>query len=154
MFKAYSTDSKKRQKSLIKALRETPYVAAKQPSSDERCWKKPTEVYQPTERLKELLAGLSGVYILDESLDCLRANGVRDFLEGCGVARHLETIEIGAKLPDSEVRRIRSEVGAQRAKTTEPIVDYGLRGLKELLQLQSSMREEWAVSRTASGLVG
>jgi hypothetical protein len=145
MLKAYSTDSKKRQESLIRALRETPFVAAKKPSNDERCWKKPTEVYQPTERLKELLAGLSGVYILDESLDCLRADGVRDFLEGCGVARHLEPIEIGAKLPDTEVRRIRAEVGAQRATSTEPIVDYSLRGLDELLlQLQTSIsRAEW-----------
>lgn len=144
--RAYATDSKKRQDSLLKELKSVPFVLAKTPLSEKRVWKKPGEVYQSTERLKSLLAGLTSVQIVEDALDCLRGDGVRDLLEACGAARYLDLVNIGDELPHSEVERIRCEVGAERITHREPVEDYSLRGLEELLQLIAVIpAEDWAV---------
>jgi hypothetical protein len=147
--KAYQVDSRERRETLIRALRETPFVACVSTGNGSKTRLKPRSVYLATERLKCLFHGVLGVFIVDEDFSVLSSEKTRDLLEVCGVARHVDPVEVGSELTSSDLEAIEGLQDVPRATSRGPHTDYKLRGLDELLdQREVLTKEEWG-SRAA-----
>lgn len=139
--RAHSTDSKEQQKKLMRALRDTRFVAAIDLGTHARSWARPQEVYFPTERLKRLFAGVRGVLALDEDRECLRTTDVHRLLEECGTSEHLSIVSIDTKLSSMERQRIREEARHPGKSREGAIDDFTVRGLGVLLALLPNLEE-------------
>lgn len=131
---AFATDSKTRREALTSALKSTSFVRATDPKDSTRWWITPANTYLPTERLKQLFDGVTGVFLVDDSYSCLRGEDTRELLEACGATRYLQTTAIKTTLSWEERKNIRRNAGLERA-TSENISDVTLRGLESLLAL-------------------
>ena len=89
---ALRTDSNAKREALIDKLRETTFVAALDCDSGATGWAMPGSVYLSTASLTELLSGVVGALVVDESHDCLRGEDARGMLEACGVTRYLRPV--------------------------------------------------------------
>ena len=148
---AFATDSKIQREKLIRALRETKFVRAVDTSDGTESICKPGEVYLATERLKKLLAGVSGILLVDSGTKALRGENVRSLLETCGVTPGLRTVRCASTFTDDELAKMRLEAGCSKKSknSAEDIEDFTLDGLDGLLailpSLDSKGRSERAV---------
>jgi hypothetical protein len=133
MLAAFATDSKARREKLVAALRETSFVRSIDAGGQSKRISKPSKVYFATERLKQLFAGIEGVMLVDDEYACLRGEDMRELLEACGAARHLQPIPADDELAGEERREIRRQAGLERSSWENPIADVTLRGLNLLL---------------------
>ncbi|WP_206209174.1 hypothetical protein, partial [Pseudomonas viridiflava] len=78
---AFSTDSASQKEKLRAALRETSFVMVVDASDGKGYVSLPGETYIATERLKQLFAGVKGVFIVDDEYDCLRGESIRELME-------------------------------------------------------------------------
>lgn len=133
MLTAFSTDSNTQREKLITTLRETPFVMTVNTGDGSKRTTRPAEVYLPTDRLKELFAGVEGVLFVDYEYSCLRGEDVRELLEVCGVTRYLQPIPVKSDLSWEQRMGIRRSAGLERCTWENPISDVTLRGLDALL---------------------
>jgi hypothetical protein len=137
---AFGTDSKAQRDKLVAALRDSNFVMAV--GSGSKWLSKPANLYLATERLKELFAGISNVFLVDDSYACLRGEEVRELLQACGASRYLQRIEMEPSFTSQERREMRRQAGCESSSRGETIRDYALVGFYELmLALQSGDRE-------------
>nr|WP_315444910.1 hypothetical protein [uncultured Pseudomonas sp.] len=73
---AFSTDSASQKEKLRAALRETTFVMVVDAGDGKGYVSLPGDTYIATERLKQLFAGVKGVFIVDDDYDCLRGEGI------------------------------------------------------------------------------
>lgn len=85
---AFGADSSAQRERLRLALRGTKFVMVVDSGDGKRYFAKPGGIYIATERLKQLFAGVPGVYIVDDEYDCLRGEEMRELLEACGALRY------------------------------------------------------------------
>ncbi len=111
ILKAFDTDSKGQREKLVTALRETTFVMAVDAGNGSSWVAKPSELYLATERLKELLAGVPDILLVDDSYSCLRGEDVRELLEACGAQRYLQPIAIEPSFTWEERRNMRKTAG-------------------------------------------
>jgi len=130
---AFKTDSKGQQSKLCAALRSSFFVKAVDAGSGARKWAKPGELYQATERLKELFAGVPGVLVVDDSHACLKGDDVRALLDSCGATRYLELATVESDFTGDQLRQMRVAAGCESSSRGETTEDHTLRGLGELL---------------------
>ncbi len=132
---AFATDSKAQRDKLVAALRETSFVMVVD-SGDASEWRStPSNTYLATERLKELFAGVPGVFLVDGDYKCLHGEDVRELLEACGATRYLQPTAPAETLEWQELRQLRIAAGHEDYSWNDPIQDQTLRGLDHLLAM-------------------
>lgn len=105
--------------------------------------KKPNQVYLATERLKNLLKGVLGVFFVDSSQPCLRGDKIRDLLESCGAVRYLRPIRVEDSLTNEERRELREKAGHPKTSNrNDLVIDWTLMGLKGLLEFLPSFNSD------------
>jgi hypothetical protein len=144
---AFKTDSTAQKEKLISSLKLTRFVMAKEAADGSSILRWPDHVYLATARLKELFAGVPGIYIVDDSQDCLRGEEVRELLEACGATRYICPVELNSGLSDDEKYELRLARGHVSATYEKPIEDYGLRGLPALLQQLATLDPEVRIAK-------
>ncbi len=130
---AFSIDSTAQRIKLRQRLRDARFVAAMDAGDGSRRFAQPTDVYQATQRLKDLFRGVSGVLIVDDTLDCLRGERIRDLLEACGAALYLLPIEIEPSFTRQQLAEMRRKAGSEDMTYEICLQDFTLRGLDALL---------------------
>ena len=133
---AYRTDSRDQRSKLIESLRNTPFVLVLDTENQSRSYSRPRDLYLPTERLKELFAGIASIKLADDSHTALRGEDVRDLLEACGAIRNLRPVELDSlsSFSHEERREFRSRSGYEKTSgQSDKIRDWKLRGLDEVL---------------------
>ena len=147
---AFATDSKGQREKLKGALRQTYFVRTVDMGDDSKWWMQPRSVYWATDRLKELFAGVRGVYLVDDAYACLRDEEVQRLLEDCEAAQYLEIILEETDLTQPELADIRRSAGLEQA-SWEKITDRTLRGLQDLLSVFPRLEPE--ARRRRAGLL-
>jgi hypothetical protein len=146
---AFRTDSMVQRVKLIAALRASSFVMVVDTGDGEGYVSKPQDIYIATERLKQLFAEVPGIFIVDDSYDCLRGEAVRDLLEACGALRYLRPEEVPNALSHEEKRELRRRTGyADTSGINDRVVDWALQGMDSLIEylptLSPEMRSERA----------
>ena len=131
---AFQTDSAAQKEKLISSLKLARFVMAKEMGEDASSFQWPDHIYLATARLKELFRGIPRIHLVDDSLDCLRGEDIRELLEACGTARYIYPVELDSKLSEGERYRLRLAMGYVNATYEAPVEDHGLRGLPALLK--------------------
>jgi hypothetical protein len=134
MLRAFKTDSTAQKEKLIKSLKETRFVMVREMADGTSRFYWPELTYLSTARIRDLFQGISRVYVVDDSQDCLRGEDVREFLEACGAARYIYPVEAKSPLSDEQKYRLRLASGHVAATYERPVHDYDLRGLPALLR--------------------
>jgi hypothetical protein len=131
---AYGADSTTSRKEHLRGhLRNASFVAAVNMEHGRRVLAKPTDTYLATQQLKDLFAGVPGVLLVDDTVDVLRGDAIRDLLEGCGAARNIDAIRVERQLSDEVKLAMRTATGEPRCTHDVSVVDFTLRGLDGLL---------------------
>jgi hypothetical protein len=139
---AFGSDSIAQRDKLIAALRETTFVLCVDSGDGKSYYVKPGEVYLSTQRLKDLFAGVPGVLIVDDTVECLKGEEVRELLEACGATRYLQPVEPTTPISWDKKQEIRRAAGLERSSWERSIVDWTLRGLDELLAVLRKLPAE------------
>ena len=150
---AYNTDSVSQRSKLESQLEEAKFVKAVNAGTGERVLAYPSQVYQATKRLKQLFNGVVDILIVDDSLDCLRGERIRQLLERTGVSFTLfcEETETPVDYETDELTKLREQQRESRIAYSRPklLRDYRIRGLKPLIGIMSSLSNEEALNRSA-----
>lgn len=144
---AFNTDSTAQKEKLRSALRDTAFVMAVDTGDGKAYVAKPGEIYIATDRLQQLFAGVPGILIVDNEYNCLRGEDIRDMLVSCGASRYLIPQATPSGLGPSEKAQIRREAGLERASWEDPLEDFTLRGLTQLLKFLPRLKPEEAAAR-------
>ena len=139
---AYGQVPNEQRLALLNALRNVSFVRSVDPGSGSRYWSRPRNVYLPTERMKGLFDGVSGVFIVNDSSECLRGEAIQVLLEACGAARHLKGVPTNSTYSATELRAIRRENGLERNTWAGEVKGSILRGVPNLLGLLSNLSTE------------
>jgi len=130
---AFGTQHRGHRDKLIAGLKDARFVKSIDTGNRSQQVSKPGDVYLATERLKELFDGVTGVILVDDSITCLRGEGIRDLLEACGVSRGLTQEIVACDLTQAELHDLRKKSGHEDISWEVQTNDYTLRGLSELL---------------------
>jgi len=149
VLKAFSTDSKSQREKLLTALRSAYFVLAVDPGNGKRSWARPTDIYLPTQRLKDFFIAVSGVLIVDDRCECLRGEEVRDLLEASGAARYLQPEPVDRYFTPVELAEMRRKAGTADSTGGTSIDDTSLRGLKPLLRVLRTLNPAEVQQRAA-----
>jgi len=144
---AFNTDSKAQREKLLSALRETPFVMVVDAGNGKRSIARPENIYIATDRLKALFAGVHGVLVVDDEVECLRGEAVRELLVSCGASRYLAPKPIAANLTDAQKTQMRITAGLERATWAAQPEDFSVRGLSEVLGVLSALEPQEARAR-------
>ncbi|HDU2653023.1 TPA: DUF3883 domain-containing protein [Yersinia enterocolitica] len=144
---AFRTDSSTQKDKLRYALRDTHFVSVVDTANNMTYRVKPSDAYIATDRLKNLFAEVPGVYIVDEQLDCLRGEEIRELLVSCGASRYLMPISVASNLSEAQKEQLRRESGLERITEEVSFTDTMLRGLETLLEQLPSLTPEVAKIR-------
>jgi hypothetical protein len=145
---AFATDSKGQRERLVDALSQTSFVMAVDAGDSSKCLSKPGEVYQATDRLKELFAGIADVRLVDDTYACLRGENVRALLDACGAVRYLRPIPDTSLSPE-ERSRSRAQAGHENTSgQNDRVTDWMLGGLQTLLETLPQLQREQRATRT------
>jgi hypothetical protein len=132
---AFSTDSTAQKEKLRSSLRDTAFVMVIDTGDGKKYVAKPNQVYVATDRLKQLFAGVPGVFMVNDKYRCLHGEDIRDLLVACGASRYLAPQSIPSKLGSAEKVQIRKLAGLERASWDNPPEDFTIRGLAQLLEV-------------------
>lgn len=144
---AFETDSKTQRQKLIGALKEALFVRVIDAGGKSRAFARPGDVYLATEQLKGLFEGVSGVRLVDDSHSCLKGENVRELLEACGAARHLQPLPHDPGFSWEQRQALRIEGGCENLSSTLGIEDYLLRGLSSLIAFMPSLPPTLRIER-------
>lgn len=146
---AFSTDSTLRKEKLRAALRETSFVMVVDAGDGKGYVSKPGDIYIATDRLKQLFAGVSGVFIVDDSYDCLRGENMRELLESCGALRYPRPLEAPNVLTREEKLELRRQTGYERTSgANDRVIDWLLQGFDDLIELLPKLPPEQRAERS------
>jgi Protein NO VEIN, C-terminal len=146
---AFKTDSKTQRDKLLAALREVAFVMSVDASDEGKWISKPTDVYIASERLKSLFSGVPEVFLVDDSYTCLRGEDIRELLEACGAARHLQLEVVDSDFTTLQRQNMRIAAGCESSTFESVIKDHTLRGLDQLLVLLPTLDSETRQKKAA-----
>ena len=144
---AFGTQLRGQRDKLVAALKEASFVMSVDAKDGAQYVSRPGDVYLATDRLKELFAGVEGVFLVDDAYTCLRGEDVRELLEACGATRYLQPIPIENDLTWEQRTEIRRNAGLERS-SRQHIADVTLRGLNALLDFLPRLEPEACRHRT------
>ena len=147
--RAFSTDSAMQRERLRQALRDTNFVVVVGTGDGIRYVAKPGGVYLATDRLKQLFAGIPGVFIVDDGYDSLRGEEIRELLEACGALRCPRPEKASYESPWSErLMALRLQAGhAETSGRSDEVEDWTLQGFQALLDRLPNLTPEQRVER-------
>lgn len=147
--KAFSTDSKTQREKLLDALRQTSFVMVVDPGDGVGYVAKPGGIYIATERLKQLFAGVPGVFIVDDAYPSLRGEEMRELLEACGALRYPRPEKAPTEYYWSDrLKALRVRAGhADSSGQNDHVDDWTLQGFEGLLELLPTLTTEQRVER-------
>jgi hypothetical protein len=143
---AWHTDSSSRREKLRSALSEAYFVRTRECATNEVRWTRPGDAYFATNGLKELFAGVPGVFLVDDSCVCLQKPDGVEMLGDCGVAERLRPVSCEPHFGYKELLDIRRAAGHERS-TEDVFHDWFLMGLRELLSALSSLDRDAGATR-------
>jgi len=135
---AWHTDSTSRREELRSALREACFVRTRECATNEVCWARPGDAYFATDSLKELFAGVPGVFLVDDACACLQEPDGVEMLRDCGVAERLRPVSCEPHFGYTELLDMRRMAGHPHS-TEDVFYDWFLMGLGEVLSALSSL---------------
>ncbi|MGV4658881.1 sacsin N-terminal ATP-binding-like domain-containing protein [Burkholderia pseudomallei] len=145
---AFNTDSTAQREKLRSALRETTFVMVVGTGDDKHYFAKPGGIYIATDRLKQLFAGVPGVFIVDDEYDCLRGENMRELLEACGALRYPRPVEAPTALTGEERLALRRQTGHEDTSgINDRVVDWVLLGFDALVELLPRLAPEQRAER-------
>ncbi|MCY1394486.1 hypothetical protein D9M71_94070 [compost metagenome] len=145
---AFSTDSASQKEKLRTVLRETSFVMVVDAGDGKGYVSKPGDIYIATDRLKQLFAGVDGVFIVDDSYDCLRGENVRELLESCGALRYPRPLEAPNVLTRDEKLELRRQTGYETTSgANDRVTDWLLQGFDDLIELLPKLPAEQRAER-------
>lgn len=131
---AFSTDSKIQREKLLSSLRDTSFLMVVDAGDGKGYLAKAGTVYLATDRLKQLFAGLSGIFLVDDSYTCLRGENMRELLEACGAVRYPRPIASPNILSSEKKRQLREQAGHEKTSgINDRIEDWTIVGFDDLL---------------------
>ena len=147
---AYSSDSSEQRTRLVNELRDVKFIAALDMASREKQFARPREVYMATERLTALFKDVPGVFLVDNSKQCLRGEPIRDLLRAIGTPEYLHRSPVEPSLTEDVKRELRrKESGSVDTTREKSVQDYTLMGLHSLLKEMSSLTFDQATQRAS-----
>jgi hypothetical protein len=141
ILRAFKTDSAVQRTKLLAALVETPFVLARDMKTGATGLKAPRDVYIATARLRELYAGIEGIYLTEDD-PALRGEPIRDLLEACRATRYILPVEVRSTLTEAQKHDLRLSKGLVSVTFESPPEDFGLRGLEAILGQLPSLSVE------------
>ena len=138
---AFATDSTSQHDRLVSALRKVRFVRSVDAGDGSAQFIRPVDVYQATQRMKDLFASVSGVPIVDDSKDYLRGQRIRDLLVAAGSQLYLAPSDVESPLTREEKARLRREAGTEEISAELAVRDHTLRGLEPLLATIASLAD-------------
>lgn len=146
---AFKSDSSARKEKLRSALRDTKFVKVVDTGDGKGYVAKPEEIYIATDRLKQLFAGVEGIYIVDDTYDCLRGETIRELLESCGALRYPRPLPAPHELTREERLEMRRQTGYEATSgNNDRITDWLLQGFDALIELLPKLTEEQRAERS------
>ncbi len=147
---AASSDSTSRRARLIEALGTSYFVRAIDLGTDKNYFAQPGQVYLPTQRIRTLLAGVTNVLVLDDSIEALAGEEVRKIVREAGALDYLRPIERRNMLSRDEMSALSDLSGMPRSSTAKDVVvDWDIAGLDGLLDLLPTLDVEEQSERSA-----
>jgi len=147
---AFRTDSKSRRDALVAELRWISFVGIVDCGTGEKSFERPYGLYLPTQRLKDLFRGVSGVAIVDDTISDLRGEAIRDLLEACGATPYLQQVPNYRTLDYDERLRLRVAGGETGCSQELSTTDYNIHGLQNLLEFLQTLETAEATIRSQS----
>jgi len=145
---AFGSDTTTSRRDLLRArLSDSYFVGAIEMGSGMRTLARPEGLYLATQQLKELFESVAGVWLVDDSVDVLRGEAIRDMLGSCGAKRNIDAQRIQPGFDYRDLEAMRAATGDARYSYDVSITDYTLRGLEALLQHLPSLPFEDACRR-------
>ncbi|MFC4653927.1 sacsin N-terminal ATP-binding-like domain-containing protein [Rheinheimera marina] len=145
---AFRTDSANQKEKLRTALRDTSFVMSIHTADGERIRAQPEQIYIATDRLKQLFAGVKGVFIVDDNYGCLRGENVRDLLESCGALRYPRPIKDPMSLTSEQMLYLRRKTGYEDTSgINDRVIDWSLQGFDALIELLPKLPLEQRAER-------
>lgn len=140
---AFRTDSASQKEKLRTALRETSFVMVVDAGDGKPYISKPGNIYIATDRLKQLFEGVRGVFIVNDSYECLRGESVRDILESCGALRYPRPIPAPSAFTAQELLELRRQTGYEATSgANDRVTDWLLQGFDALIELLPKLPPE------------
>ena len=144
---AFATDSKGQRELLIGALRESAFVRATDAGNGSKWWVRPDKLYIPSERLKELVTGVTELLLVDDGYTCLRG-GKSQPTRSLRSVPLLKPIQVSPDFTWQQQRELREKAGhAETSGQTDRFVDWSLMGLESLLKHMGTLGCEEAARR-------
>lgn len=134
---------------LIEHLRVTPFVRAQDAGTGKPGFIKPTAAYFPTQRLKSLFEGVTGVWFADILFGGQKFEDMRDILRACGCEEYLTPVPIETIFSWEELLEMRRNAGYARNTGTDAIYDKTFRGLDTVLSHIAKLPFEESRTRAA-----
>ncbi len=140
---AFDTDSKAQRERLLDELRKSLFVKVRDAGDQKAYFATPNITYLATERLKQLFSGIHQVNIVDDTVECLRGEAMRELFEACGALRYPRVVENSSALTSNERLELRKKTGyAETSGINDRVVDYVLQELDGLLALLPTLDKE------------
>lgn len=140
---AFQTDSSRRREELIRHLKVTSWIPRRNAGTGE-VKLAPTDksIYLPTQKLLELFAGNSEVWLIDRSRAILQGKKCQVVLEACGAVEYLQRTPCDTDLSQQVLAEIRRRAGLYRA-TKHWFRDCTIDGLVSTLNQIAAATEGW-----------
>ena len=136
---AFKADSTSQREKLIASLRDTSFVMTVDAGDNSKWASRPAETYISTARLKEMFAGIKGIFVVDDEYDCLRGEEIRNLLEACGASRSLQPIPVEPDFTWEQRQRAENYADARAARAESGSSITSFRGLDQLINGQKSL---------------
>ena len=140
---AYKTDSREQRDRLLSELRKARFLAATD-SNGATQFVQPTQAYQATDALKNLFADVPGVLFVDNSMDYLRGERIRDLLRSVGTPEYLARIRIEPSLTYTDKLKLRNN---EHYTSERSVDDFSIRGLDNLFATLPTLPLDKAINR-------
>lgn len=146
---AFSTDSTTQKEKLRSALRDSNFVMVVDSGDGKAYAAKPGQSYIATDRMQQLFAGVSNIFIVDNEYDCLRGEEMRVLLEACGSLRCPRPEKAPVESPWSDrLIALRAQAGhVDTSGYSDTVEDWTLQGFQDLLDHLPNLTPEQRVER-------
>lgn len=147
---AFTTDSDQARRKLIDGLKAVHFIRSVNAQTGELRFLKPEHVYRATQRLKEVFAGVKGVWLVDDRVAGLKGEAARDILTACGTLDVLRVVAIEGSLSSEEMSDLRVRLGANTITWDRIEGDATCSEIEELLRVFPAFDPDQAKSRAGA----
>lgn len=111
-------------------------------------WLTPFQCYLPTDRLRQLFEGVPDIDFVDDSVQGLQGEAIRNILRACGTERYLDTVPPAQEFSSDECYKLRQKYGDTGCSGGESQDDRTLHGLDGILKRIAELPHAKAAERS------